>query len=150
MPTAPTGSPRGSSLRSRRRPTTRRPGERASPTDTVEGAAPVGHRVSAAAGPGWFLVGDAAGFLDPFTGEGIHRALVSAELAADAIDGLRSGRRNADPAAAAYQHAMQVRFRAKDRVSCAGPALPRPAAALRIRCPAAAPRGPVRARRWAW
>ena len=32
--------------------------------------------------PGWLLVGDAAGFLDPFTGEGLHRALVSAELAA--------------------------------------------------------------------
>ena len=29
--------------------------------------------------------GDAAGFLDPFTGEGLHRALVSAELAAAAI-----------------------------------------------------------------
>ena len=36
-------------------------------------------------GPGWLLVGDAAGFLDPFTGEGLHRALVSAELAAAAI-----------------------------------------------------------------
>ena len=34
------------------------------------------------AGPGWLLVGDACGFLDPFTGEGLHRALVSAELAA--------------------------------------------------------------------
>ena len=33
-------------------------------------------------GRGWLLVGDAAGFLDPFTGEGLHRALVSAELAA--------------------------------------------------------------------
>jgi len=87
------------------------------PTDTVEGAAPVGHRVSAVAGPGWFLVGDAAGFLDPFTGEGIHRALVSAELAADAIDGLHSGRRNAEGAAEAYEHALRVRFRAKDWVS---------------------------------
>ena len=38
------------------------------------------------AGPGWLLVGDAAGFLDPFTGEGLHRALVSTELAAAAID----------------------------------------------------------------
>ncbi len=87
------------------------------PMDTVEGASPVGHRVSATAGPGWFLVGDAAGFLDPFTGEGIHRALVSAELAADAIDGLRSGRRNAEAAAEAYEHALRVRFRAKDWVS---------------------------------
>ena len=87
------------------------------PTDTVEGAAPVGHRVSAVAGLGWFLVGDAAGFLDPFTGEGIHRALISAELAADAIDGLRSGRRDGSSAAAAYEHALRVRFRAKDWVS---------------------------------
>lgn len=86
-------------------------------TDTVEGAAPVGHRVSSAAGPGWFLVGDAAGFLDPFTGEGIHRALVSAELAADAIDSLRAGRRRAEAAAEAYRHAMRARFRAKDWVS---------------------------------
>lgn len=86
-------------------------------TDTVEGAAPVGHRVSSAAGPGWFLVGDAAGFLDPFTGEGIHRALVSAELAADAIDSLRAGRRQAEAAAEAYRRAMRARFRAKDWVS---------------------------------
>jgi flavin-dependent dehydrogenase len=37
------------------------------------------------AGPGWLLVGDAAGFVDPFTGEGIHRALRSARAAVDAI-----------------------------------------------------------------
>ncbi|HLY14351.1 MAG TPA: NAD(P)/FAD-dependent oxidoreductase [Candidatus Limnocylindrales bacterium] len=87
------------------------------PLDSVEGAAPVGQRVAAAAGPGWFLVGDAAGFLDPFTGEGIHRALVSAELAADAIDSLRAGRRHADQAADGYRQAMRARFRAKDWVS---------------------------------
>ena len=53
----------------------------------IRGAAPIGHRVSASAGPGWLLVGDAAGFVDPFTGEGIHRALRSARAAATAILG---------------------------------------------------------------
>ncbi len=38
-----------------------------------------------AAGGGIFLVGDAAGYFDPFTGQGIFRALRSAELAAPAI-----------------------------------------------------------------
>jgi geranylgeranyl reductase family protein len=51
----------------------------------IRGAAPIGHRVSRAAGPGWMLIGDAAGFVDPFTGEGIHRALRSARTAADAL-----------------------------------------------------------------
>ena len=51
----------------------------------IRGASPIGHRVSDVAGPGWVLVGDAAGFVDPFTGEGIYRALRSARAAADAI-----------------------------------------------------------------
>ena len=51
----------------------------------IRGAAPIGHRVSDVAGPGWLLIGDAAGFVDPFTGEGIYRALRSARAAADAI-----------------------------------------------------------------
>jgi geranylgeranyl reductase family protein len=51
----------------------------------IRGAAPIGHRVASAAGPGWLLIGDAAGFVDPFTGEGIHRALRSARAAGDAI-----------------------------------------------------------------
>jgi geranylgeranyl reductase family protein len=47
-------------------------------------------RVSA---PGVLLVGDAAGFYDPFTGEGITLALRSAELASETADvALRSGR----------------------------------------------------------
>jgi flavin-dependent dehydrogenase len=86
------------------------------PCDAVVGAAPVGHRVTTRAGPGWFLVGDAAGFVDPFTGEGIHRALVSAELAAGTIDDLLAGRLTPAQAARAYDHAMRTRFRAKDRV----------------------------------
>lgn len=51
----------------------------------IRGAAPIGHRVTDVAGDGWLLVGDAAGFVDPFTGEGIHRALRSARAAAEAI-----------------------------------------------------------------
>jgi geranylgeranyl reductase family protein len=39
----------------------------------------------APSGPGWFLVGDAAGLVDPLTREGIYFALVSAAWAADAI-----------------------------------------------------------------
>src|SRR6266508_5268140 len=79
-------------------------------TDAIAGAAPLGHRVTRRAGPGWILVGDAAGFLDPFTGEGLHRALVSSALAATAIDDhLGSG-----ASLAAYERAMSARFRAKD------------------------------------
>jgi flavin-dependent dehydrogenase len=84
------------------------------PTDTVAGAWPLGHRVTRRSGPGWLLVGDAAGFLDPFTGEGLHRALVSAELAAAAISAHARGRAGAF---AAYDRAMQRRFLAKDAVS---------------------------------
>ena len=43
---------------------------------------PLAYRVASLSGPGVLLVGDAAGFLDPFTGEGIYGALRSAELAA--------------------------------------------------------------------
>src|SRR5262249_2802312 len=38
------------------------------------------------AGSGWALIGDAAGFVDPITGEGIHYAFKSAELLAQSID----------------------------------------------------------------
>ena len=51
----------------------------------VRGIGPLARRVRRVAGPGYLLVGDAAGFLDPFTGEGIYRALRGAELAAEAV-----------------------------------------------------------------
>jgi flavin-dependent dehydrogenase len=89
------------------------------PSDPVEGASPLGHRVTRRAGPGWLLVGDAAGFLDPFTGEGLHRALVSTEVAAAAIlaQARSGGRAGAFGAFDAYDRAMERRFRAKDAVS---------------------------------
>ena len=60
---------------------------RSSRITPIRGAAPIGHRVARAAGPGWLLVGDAAGFVDPFTGEGIYRALRSARAASGALAG---------------------------------------------------------------
>ena len=83
-------------------------------SDPIEGAAPLGHRVARRSGDGWLLVGDAAGFLDPLTGEGLHRALVSAELAAEAIDGHLGG---AAGALRGYDRAMSARFRSKDVVT---------------------------------
>jgi flavin-dependent dehydrogenase len=88
-----------------------RQGER---LDRVAGASPLGHRVTRRAGTGWLLVGDAAGFLDPFTGEGLHRAIVSAELGARAASAALRGNRRA---LAAYDRQMRRRFAAKDVVS---------------------------------
>ncbi|HSK94390.1 MAG TPA: NAD(P)/FAD-dependent oxidoreductase [Candidatus Angelobacter sp.] len=76
----------------------------------IRGAAPIGHRVREVAGSGWLLVGDAAGFVDPFTGEGIHRALRGARAAADAI--LAGG-----DVAAAYRRERQRAFAAKEVLS---------------------------------
>ena len=92
-------------------------------TDSIAGASPLGGRVAQRAGPDWLVVGDAAGFLDPFTGEGLHRALVSARLAADAVDahlrGAPGGPDGLDAPAglAAYDRAMRDRFATKDRLS---------------------------------
>jgi flavin-dependent dehydrogenase len=81
--------------------------------DAVAGAAPLGHRVSRRSGPGWMLIGDAAGFLDPFTGEGIHRALVSARRAADVLTAQPFPVRDFS----GYDRAMRARFAGKDLVS---------------------------------
>jgi len=51
----------------------------------IPGLAPETLERRRAAGEGWALVGDAAGFADPVTGEGIYYALRSAELFAEAF-----------------------------------------------------------------
>jgi menaquinone-9 beta-reductase len=83
-------------------------------TDAISGASPLGSRVERRSGPGWAVVGGAAGFLDPFTGEGLHRALVSARLAAEAID---AELRGTGGALGGYDRAMRERFATKDLVS---------------------------------
>ncbi|HET9613725.1 MAG TPA: NAD(P)/FAD-dependent oxidoreductase [Candidatus Limnocylindrales bacterium] len=82
--------------------------------DAIEGASPVGLRVTRRAGSSWLLVGDAAGFLDPFTGEGLGRALRTAELAAAAVDRHLEGDAMA---LRRYDRALRRRFLAKDSVS---------------------------------
>jgi menaquinone-9 beta-reductase len=57
----------------------------ASPGGEVLACGPFDMPVRRAAVPGALLVGDAAGYFDPLTGQGIYRALHSAELAAPAL-----------------------------------------------------------------
>jgi flavin-dependent dehydrogenase len=89
----------------------------ASRCEQVAGTSPLGGRVTRRAGRGWLVVGDAVGFLDPFTGEGLHRALVSSELAAAAIAAALDGRGARGRAFRAYDRAMRRRFATKDAVS---------------------------------
>jgi flavin-dependent dehydrogenase len=83
-------------------------------TDAVATHLPLVHRVRRVAGPGYALVGDAAGFIDPLSGEGLHRALVSAELAAHAIGRALAGDPSAMPD---YDRHLRARFRSKDVLS---------------------------------
>jgi len=78
---------------------------------------PLAHRVSPPREDGVLLVGDAAGFYDPFTGEGVFTALRAAELAAETIGAaLRSGDTSAR-ALAGYERARRAAFAGKERVT---------------------------------
>lgn len=85
------------------------------PADAIAGAWPLGHQVARRAGDDWLLVGDAAGFLDPFTGEGIHRAIVSAELGASAVASAIST--SSSEPLRAYDRSIRAAFGMKDRVT---------------------------------
>ena len=79
----------------------------------IRGVGPLARRVRRVAGPGYLLVGDAAGFLDPFTGEGVYRALRGAELAAAAVE---RALRRADGLPVGYARARRAAFADKERV----------------------------------
>jgi menaquinone-9 beta-reductase len=83
----------------------------------IRGAAPIGQRVAETAGPGWLLVGDAAGFIDPFTGEGIYRALRSARAAATALTAQAGANDELGAVAAAYRAARRRAFASKDALT---------------------------------
>lgn len=84
--------------------------------DDVLATGPFDYPARAAVADGALLVGDAAGYYDPFTGQGIHRALRGAELAAETLGAaLRAG----DTSAAAlmpYHHAHRRAFRGGERL----------------------------------
>jgi flavin-dependent dehydrogenase len=83
----------------------------------VRALGPLAHRVTPPRADGVLLVGDAAGFYDPFTGEGVFTALRSAELAAATIvQALRAGDVSA-AALAGYQRARRAAFAGKERVT---------------------------------
>jgi menaquinone-9 beta-reductase len=83
-------------------------------TDSMQVRLPLLHRVRGAAGHNFLLIGDAAGFVDPISGEGLHRSLVSAELAADAAAEWSAGRSDA---LERYGWRLRARFAGKDLLS---------------------------------
>lgn len=85
-------------------------GERVTP---IRGIGPLARRVRRVSGPGYLLVGDAAGFFDPFTGEGVHRALRGAEIAAGAIEAALN---NDSGIPTGYEQARKAAFRDKETV----------------------------------
>ena len=88
---------------------------RATRVSPVVVTGPFASRARRASVPGAALVGDAADFLDPFTGEGIYAALRGGELLADFIaDALRAPTlRRGDQLLAEYDRARRREFRGK-------------------------------------
>ncbi len=90
-------------LSERLRPTTR--------VLQVRQLGPLAFRAARLSAPGVLLVGDAAGFLDPFTGEGIYAALRSAELASALVADAGNARIDADAYSAAWHHEFDAKWR---------------------------------------
>lgn len=86
--------------------------------DAVRATGPFAVRARRAWAPGAVLVGDAADFYDPFTGEGIYAALRGGELAAPALLGAlgAADARAANRALVAYDRARRAAFAGKWRV----------------------------------
>jgi len=83
----------------------------------IRALGPLAQRVEPPKAGGVLLVGDAGGFYDPFTGEGVFTALRSAELAvATIVRALASGDVSAR-ALAGYERARREVFSGKERVT---------------------------------
>jgi flavin-dependent dehydrogenase len=88
--------------------------EGASLLEAPRAIGPLAVEVESVSAPGALLVGDAAGFYDPFTGEGVTLALRTAEMAARAIQ--RSlGDASLDEGAETYERDRQAATRDKFR-----------------------------------
>jgi len=83
----------------------------------VRAMGPLAYEVAPPRAGGVLLVGDAAGFFDPFTGEGVFAALRGAELAAEtAVRALGAGDCSC-AALAGYARARRRAFAGKERVT---------------------------------
>jgi flavin-dependent dehydrogenase len=80
--------------------------------------------------PGMLLAGDAAGFIDPLTGDGLHFALAGACLTAAVAGEVLAGRLPGDAAVAALARRRRTAFAAKWRFNRAIRALVARAAAI--------------------
>jgi menaquinone-9 beta-reductase len=87
-------------------------GERIAP---VRAMGPLAYRVRPPTEGGVLLVGDAAGFYDPLTGEGVYSALRAAELAAQTATDAFAASDWSAAALGAYERARQAAFAGKDR-----------------------------------
>lgn len=74
---------------------------------------PLGARTRRRTGPGAALVGDACGFVDPLTGEGMYFAMRGARALAAALDDALAGRVGEARALRAYEraHTLEIRTR---------------------------------------
>lgn len=100
---------------------------RAERVGPVAAVGPFASRARRATYPGALLVGDAADFYDPFTGEGIHAALRGGELAAQAAADALGSRARAAEVFREYDDARQREFRHKwwvERCIACGVAIP--------------------------
>jgi flavin-dependent dehydrogenase len=83
----------------------------------VRGVGPLARRVRRVSGDGFLLVGDAAGFFDPFTGEGIVDALRGGELAAEVVSAALCRGDTSARGLAGYAEARQRVFQRKRRAA---------------------------------
>lgn len=93
--------------------------ERAVRVDPVRATGPFASSARRAWSGGAALVGDAADFFDPFTGEGIYAALRGGEIAAPFIvESVKAAARggNSDAPLRAYEHARRAEFSGKWKV----------------------------------
>jgi flavin-dependent dehydrogenase len=90
--------------------------ERATITRRVLTVSRLNMRARRISDAGVLLVGDAAGYYDPFTGEGLYRALRSAQLAAGVADAALACRDTSGAVLARYDHLMRAEFRGKRTV----------------------------------
>ncbi len=85
--------------------------------DEARATGPFASSTRRASAPGCALVGDAAEFYDPFTGEGIYTALRGGEIVARYVgDAVRHGVAGESSALAAYEKARRAEFSGKWKV----------------------------------